>query len=178
VAHNNLHLGIVLTISAKPLDLAPGPLKLLLRLRQMAGTDRFFDTLTSSMATILGVSTNTIRNWREVLVEAGYIHWVTRTCNRMSGWTRIYIRESVEPPSRKAKLAEQRRIDAQPAPLPWQKPKPVVLPPNIKPWWKTPVKTILSLGGAQRHAPIKTSEKKEALEPGEILRLAQKWGLA
>jgi hypothetical protein len=157
---NRLSEGIVLTFSAEPLDLPAAPLKFLLRLRQMAGKSRRLVTYTKSLATLFDRCTNTIRNWRNELVDAGYIHWLT--CLR-TGRTTILIRESVESPSMRARLEEQRRVDALPKPLPWQPPKPVVMPPETKPWWKFPVKSAFCLGGAQLFAPIKTSKK---LEPG------------
>jgi len=151
--------GIVLTLSAEPLgDLRPGPLRLLLGLRKLAGGSRRLVTYTRSLATLFGRCVNTIRNWRAELVDFGYIHWMT---DPRSGQTTILIRERVEPPSRRAKMEEQRRIDARPAPLPWQPPKPVVLPPDPKPWWKKPARSAFSLGGAQSRAPIKPSERKE-----------------
>lgn len=156
---NQLSQGIILTLSAEPLELAGGPLRLLLRLRQLAGHSRRLVTYTKSLATLSGCCTNTIRSWRNVLVEAGYIHWVT---SPRTGRTTIYLTEKVEPPSRRARMEEQRRIDALPNPLPWQPQKPVVMPPDPKPWWKMPSKVPFFVGGAQPSAPVKTSKKLEA----------------
>lgn len=153
---NRLSSGIVLTLSAEPLELPAAPLRFLLRLRQLAGHARRLQTYTKSLATIFEVCPNTIRNWRNVLVDHGYIHWLT---NPRSGQTTILITEKVEPPSRRAKVEEQRRIDALPTPLPWQPKKPIVLPPDPKPWWKTPAKSSFCLGGTQPFASIKPREK-------------------
>jgi hypothetical protein len=172
VPENRLNQGIVLTISAEPLELPAAPLKLLLRLRQLAGKARYLVTYTQSLATLFGRSTNTIRAWRLVLVEQGYIHWVT---NQRTGQTTIYLTEKVEPPSRRAMIEEQRRIDALPTPLPWQKPKPTVMRPDPRPWWKLPTESSFCLGGAKLSAPIKSREIKT---PSEIAALAQKWGLS
>lgn len=164
--------GIILTLSAEPLeDLRPGALRLLLTLRKLTGHSRRLATYTKSLATLLGRCTNTIRNWRAELIEKGYIHWIT---DQRTGIVTILLRDRVEPPSRRAKIAEQRRIDALPNPLPWQPPKPVILPPDPRPWWKAPLRTVLAWGGAQNPAPIKPSKKKE-LGNREIL--ARKWGL-
>lgn len=169
---NRLHQGIILTMSSEPLDLPAAPLKFLLRLRQMAGHSRRLVTYTSSLAKIMDCSVNTIRNWRDVLVDAGYIHWQT---SPRTGQTSIYITERVEPPSRRAKAEEQRRIDALPEPLPWQPPKPVALPPDPRPWWKTPAKSAFCTGGAQQPTPIKTRQKKEADDSSEPQPKVEPW---
>lgn len=168
---NTLNRGIVLTLSAEPLGLPPAPLSFLLRLRQLAGHARRLRTYTQSLATLFGRTTNTIRNWRDVLVEAGYIHWVT---DPRTGQTSIFITERVEPPSRRARIEEQRRIDALPSPLPWQPAKPIVLPRDPAPWWRIPFQTRRCLGGAKSFAPIKA---RFNLEPGTKEILARKWGL-
>jgi hypothetical protein len=160
-SENRLAQGIVLTLSAEPLELRPAALKFLLRLRQLAGHTRRYVTYTKSLATMFQRCTNSIRTWRNYLVDAGYIHWMT---NPRNGKTTILITEKVEPPSRRAKLAEQRRIDALPAPLPWQPPKPVVMPPDKAPWWKYPTKSVFCLGGTQFSATIKTN-KNLPIEP-------------
>jgi hypothetical protein len=149
---HRLSQGIVLTISAEPLELPPQALKLLLRLRQLAGKARRLVTYTQSLATLFNCTTNTIRNWRNVLVEQGYIYWST---NPRTGMTTIMLTEKVEPPSRQAKAEEQRRIDALPMPLPWQKPKPVVLAPDPKPWWKFPAKSAFCLGWQNFLRPLR-----------------------
>lgn len=172
MAANRLAQGIVLTLSAEALDLPAAPLRFLLRLRQMAGHARKLVTYTQSLATLFGRCPNTIRNWRNVLVEAGFIHWMT---NSRTGITTIYLTELVEPPSRRAKLAEQRRIDSLPTPLPWQPARPMILPPDPAPWWSFPKKSKFSLRGTQSLAAIKSSKKIKA---GELALLAQKWGLA
>lgn len=172
MAPNRLAQGIVLTMSAQPLELPAAPLRLLLRLRQLAGKARKLITYTQSLATIFGCTTNTIRNWRRVLIEAGYIHALT---NPRTGMTTILITERVEPPSRRAAIEEQRRIDALPAPLPWQPPKPVAMKPDPRPWWKFPAETVFCVTPTQKSGLMKSSKD---LEPGEIDRLAQKYGLA
>lgn len=106
-----------------------------------------------------------------MLVEAGYIHWYT---NPRTGQTSIYITELVEPPSRRAMIEEQQRLDTLPSPLPWQKPRPQLLREH-RPWWKSPIESAFCLGGAKFSAPIKSREKKT---PEELLQLAQKWGLS
>lgn len=169
---NALSSGVVLTISAEPLELPPQALKFLLRLRQLAGHSRRLVTYTQSLATMFERTTNTIRAWRDVLVEQGYIHWVT---NRRTGQSSIYLTEKVEPPSRRAKIEEQRRIDALPSPLPWQPPKPVVIPLDPRPWWKLPAISSFCPGGAKRFAPIKSNK---ILPPNEVAKLAHKWGLS
>ena len=95
---------ILLTCSLTPfLDdaICPGAVRFLALARSLAGHRRMFETLTSSLATQLGRCTNTIRNYREQLVEAGYLWWST---NRITGITTIFIRGAVEPPSRRAAL--------------------------------------------------------------------------
>lgn len=168
---HTLSRGIVLTLSAEPLELPPAPLRLLLRLRQLAGHSRRLVTYTRSLATLMGRTPNTIRNWRAVLVERGYIHWLT---DPRSGQTTILITEKVEPPSRRARIQEQRRLDLLPTPLPWQPQKPVVLPPDPQPWWRFPAKSSFCLGGAQSVAAIKPREKTE---PARQTALVRKWGL-
>lgn len=167
---NTLNQGIVLTLSAEPLDLPAGPLKLLLRLRQLAGKARRITTYTQSLATLFERTTNTIRAWRNVLVEAGYIHWVT---NQRTGQTSIYITELVEPPSRRALIQEQQRLDALPSLLPWQKPRPRLLKEH-RPWWRLPTDSVFCVGGAKLVALIKV---RKILPPEELSKLAQKWGL-
>lgn len=152
-APNRLHMGIVLTLSAEPLDLPAGPLKLLLRLRQLAGKARCLDTKTSSLAKLFSRTTNTIRAWRAVLEEYGYIHVFTVP---RTGITTYWITEQVEPPSRRALMEKQRQIDALPKPLPWQKPKPNLMGPEPKTWWQFPKKSAFWLGGAKPIALIKT----------------------
>lgn len=168
---NALSSGIVLTMSAEPLELPAPALRFLLRLRQLAGHSRRLVTYTKSLATMFDRTTNTIRAWRDVLVEQGYIHWTT---NRRTGQSSIYITEKVEPPSRRAKIEEQRRIDALPSPLPWQPAKPIIIPKDLPPWWKLPTISSFCLGGAKLIAPIKT---RKILPPEELASLAQKWGL-
>lgn len=152
---NRLDQGIVLTLSAEALRLAPGPLRLLLRLRQLAGHSRRLATYTKSLATLFGVTTNTVRNWRNVLIQEGYIHWLT---DERTGITTILIRIKVEPPSRRAQLAEPGPAD----------------PKELRTWWKYP--TIPKrLGGAKSISPIKP---RKILEPREVEALANKWGFS
>jgi len=152
---NHLSRGIVLTLSAEPLELPAAPLRFLLRLRQLAGHSRRLVTFTKSLATLFGVSTNTIRNWRNVLEDDGYIHTWT---DQRTGQSTYLITEKVEPPSRRARLAEERRLD--------------VRTPDPKPWWKFPVprgiptpgrgismKSSFCVGGAKPFAPIKPSTR-------------------
>jgi hypothetical protein len=169
---NRLSQGIVLTLSAEPLELPAPALRFLLRLRQLAGHARRLVTYTQSLATMFDRTTNTIRAWRNVLVDQGYIHWVT---DRRTGQSSIYLTEKVEPPSRRALIQEQKRIDALPSPLPWQPPKPIVLPKDPPAWWRLPTKSMFSLGGAKLSAPIKS---REILPPDQLSLLAQKWGLS
>jgi hypothetical protein len=161
----------VLTISAEPLDLPAQALKFLLRLRQMAGKARKLTTYTKSLATIFNRTTNTIRNWRDYLLDAGYIHWLT---DRRTGMTTIMITELVEPPSRRARIELQRQIDALPLPLPWQPQKPVVMGPDPKPWSKFPMISKFCMGGAKLIEDIKTSKKEE---PEERTLFLEKWDL-
>jgi hypothetical protein len=95
---------IVLTTSLDPyLDprLCPGAVRCLGLLRSLAGHSRLLHTLTASLATQLDRCTNTIRNYRTELVEAGYIWWTT---DRRTGIVTVLIRGAVEPPSRRAAL--------------------------------------------------------------------------
>lgn len=97
---------IVLTTSLDPfLDrrLRGDAPRCLALLRSLAGHARTFTTLTSSLAKQLGRCTNTIRNYRADLVAAGYIWWTT---DPRTGHTTVLIREAVEPPSRRAALAD------------------------------------------------------------------------
>jgi hypothetical protein len=111
-----------------------GAYKCLALIRSLAGHARILRTLTKSLATQLGVCTNTIRNYRDALVEAGCIWWQT---NQKTGITTIMIREKVEPPSRRARLEAERQAEAWPrAPQPAR--------------WG---------GGAQTLSPIKASKK-------------------
>jgi len=95
---------ILLTCSLTPfLDdtICDGAVRFLALARSLAGHRRMFETYTKSLATQLGRCTNTIRNHREQLVEAGYLWWST---NKKTGITTIFIRGAVEPPSRRAAL--------------------------------------------------------------------------
>jgi hypothetical protein len=95
---------IVLTCSLTPfLDdtICPGAVRALALCRALAGHRRTFQTLTCSLARQLGRCTNTVRNYRDQLVEAGYIWWTT---NQRTGIATIFIRGAVEPPSRRAAL--------------------------------------------------------------------------
>lgn len=137
--------GLILTLDAEPLaTLRPGPLRFLLALRKLAGHSRRFLTYTKSLAKLLGRCPNTIRAWRNELVEKGYIHWLT---NARTGQTTILIRMAVEPPSRR------NQVD----------------PPKRKPglWWKKPKDSSAWRGGTQFFASIKP--KKEIGGVGRIL---------
>jgi hypothetical protein len=185
---NRLGEGIVLTISAEPIgDLRGGPLRLLLQLRQLAGHSRRLVTYTKSLATLFDRCVNTIRAWRTELVKKGYVH--ATTCAR-TGTTTYLITERVEPPSRRNHIAEQRRIDALPEPLPWQPKKPKVMKDDPAPWWQWPdvvdwrANSKASQGGAQKSAPIKASknigEGRGGMPPRPLVdraALAVKWGL-
>jgi hypothetical protein len=95
---------ILLTCSLTPfLDdtICPGAVRCLALARSLAGHSRTFQTLTSSLARQLNRCTNTVRNYRDQLVEAGYLWWET---NKRTGITTIFIRGAVEPPSRRAAL--------------------------------------------------------------------------
>ena len=95
---------ILLTCSLTPfLDdaICPGAVRCLALARSLAGHSRTFQTLTSSLARQLNRCTNTVRNYRDQLVEAGYLWWET---NKRTGVTTIFIRSAVEPPSRRAAL--------------------------------------------------------------------------
>ena len=79
--------GVILTLNARPLfQLKAGPLRFLLGLRKLAGHSRSFETLTCSLAKLFGRCVNTIRTWRNELVEQGYIQWILdrRTGRRAS----------------------------------------------------------------------------------------------
>jgi hypothetical protein len=109
--------------------------------------------------------------------------------------TTYRIREAVEPPSRRAQIEEQRRIDAFPEPLPWQPPKPVVMKPDRKPWWQRPeiidwkerTRSKACQGGAQFFAAIKSRLEKEGqrrgqvapkpLDPTMLCQMADRYGL-
>jgi hypothetical protein len=135
---------IVLTMSlAATLDPAidGGAHRLLSYVRSLAGHRRMVVVLTKALATALGKCTNTIRNYRDPLVAGGYIWWVT---DKKTGKTTIFLREKVEPPSRRAQLADERQAERQ-----------------AKAWPRMPNNSKLG-GGAQKFAPIKTS-KKESL---------------
>jgi len=60
-----------------------------------------FATLTKSLATQLGRCVNTVRAYRDELVQAGYIWWTT---NPRTGVATVMIRSSVEAPSRQTAL--------------------------------------------------------------------------
>lgn len=95
---------IVLTTSLDPfLDprLRPGAVRCLGLLRSLAGHSRLLSTLTASLARQLDRCTNTIRNYRDELVSAGYIWWTT---DRRTGVVTVLIRTAVEPQSRRAAL--------------------------------------------------------------------------
>ena len=95
---------IVLTTSLDPfLDprLRPGAVRCLGLLRSLAGHSRLLSTLTASLARQLGRCTNTVRHYRDELVDAGYICWTT---DRRTGIVIVLIRSTVEPPSRRAAM--------------------------------------------------------------------------
>jgi DNA-binding transcriptional MocR family regulator len=129
---------IILTMGCAPLDdeaLSDGAYRLLCKLRSLAGHARVLQTFTSSLAALMRRGTNTIRCHLGELENYGYIYAST---DKRTGVTTIRIRESVEPPSRQARLAEQRKIDEAPTPLPFQKPRPQVIKPDKEPWWRKP----------------------------------------
>ena len=73
---------IVLTMSLDPYltpILRPGSVRCLVLLRSLAGHERMFTTFTKSLATQLRRCVNTVRAYRDELVEAGYIHWTTNS---------------------------------------------------------------------------------------------------
>lgn len=138
---------IVLTTSLDPfLDdrLRDGSKTCLTLLRSLAGHARMFQTLTCSLARQLDRCTNTIRAYRDELVEAGYIWWTT---DRRTGISTIFIRTAVEPPSRRAALEGGAQFLA---PI---KPSKEILPPQRRPAvWQAPVKALVK--GVLR--PIRT----------------------
>lgn len=173
MAANRLSQGIVLSLSAEPLNLPAAPLRFLLRLRQLAGENRWYETHTSSLARIMECCPNTIRNWRNILIEAGYLHWVTDLRNRC---IRFYLTPKVETPTMRALIEEQQRLDALPAPLPWQPPRPILIPAPPRPWWKSAAISNRCLGSAQQAASLKKSGQNLCWPQGQKEDLAQEWG--
>lgn len=99
---------IVLTMSLDPaLDRAicGNAHKTLALIRSLAGHGRRLVTLTCSLGRQLGRCTNTVRNHYRELEEAGYIWWQS---DRRTGLATLYVREAVEPPSRRARLEAER----------------------------------------------------------------------
>ena len=104
---------IVLTMSLDPaLDRAicGNAHKTLALIRSLAGHGRKLVTLTCSIARQLGRCTNTVRNHYRELEEAGFIWWQS---DQRTGLATLYVREAVEPPSRRTRLEAERQAEAQ-----------------------------------------------------------------
>ena len=102
---------IVLTMSLDPaLDRAicGNAHKTLALIRSLAGHGRKLVTLTCSIARQLGRCTNTVRNHYRELEEAGFIWWQS---DQRTGLATLYVREAVEPPSRRTRLEAERQAE-------------------------------------------------------------------
>jgi hypothetical protein len=103
---------IVLTMSLDPaLDrgICGNTHKTLALIRSLAGHSCKLVTLTCSLARQLGRCTNTVRNHYRELEASGYLWWQP---DQRTGLTTLYVREAVEPPSRRARLEAKRQAAA------------------------------------------------------------------